>query len=369
MAGSGWEPSEQVGADSSWKDDCLSVYLLKGRSDFATMQYVFKILTSHPATAWMLAGQAPGPPQPSTPANSWQQRWSSFVDGLAGIWYFEITRVDGSPITVAKIVLSLAFVLLGFLVARLVSKLILRRFLNQIGLNQHASAALQSLVFYLLLITFCLLALRLASVPLTAFAIVGGALAIGVGFGSQNIVNNFISGLILLAERPIRIGDLIEVDNLYGTVEHIGPRSTKVRSSENVDIIVPNSSFLEKNVVNWTLSDDRYRASVSVGVAYGSPVEEVEELIRQAVKNHPKVLPEPAPIILFAEFGDNSLNFEAHYWIRLKRLMDSRIIASQVRHQIDALFRQTGITIAFPQRDVHLDSLKPLEVRMVEKES
>ena len=161
------------------------------------------------------------------------------------------------------------------------------------------------------------------------------------------------------------MGDLIEVENLLGSVEHIGPRSTRVRSADNVDIIVPNSSFLEHNVVNWTLSDDRYRAHVVVGLAYGSPTRNAAKLIRRAVEEHGKVLKTPKPIVLFTDFGDNSLVFEVHFWLRMRRLMDRRTIESDIRYRIDALFREAGIVIAFPQRDVHFDAVKPVEVRVL----
>ncbi len=300
-----------------------------------------------------------------TEPSSLLQTWSDLWDTLAAIWQFEITNIDDRPITVQKIVLGILLVLLGLLIARLLSGVFARRVLPRLGLTQAAVAAIRSVVFYVLLFSFTLLALRLVNVPLTVFTLLGGAAAIGLGFGSQNIVNNFISGLILLAERPIRIGDLIEVEDLYGTVEDIGARSTHVRSSENVDIIVPNSSFLEKNVINWTLSDDRYRAQISVGVAYGSPTEEVARLIRKAVEDHPRILKRPDPIILFADFGNNSLDFEVHFWIRMRRLMDRRIVASDLRYRVDEMFREAGIVIAFPQRDVHLDSSQPLDVRLL----
>ena len=293
------------------------------------------------------------------------QTWSNLWDTLASVWQFELTAIDDRPITVQKIVLGLLLVLLGLLISRVLSGVFARRVLPRLGMTQAAVAAIRSVVFYVLLFSFTLLALRLVNVPLTVFTLLGGAAAIGLGFGSQNIVNNFISGLILLAERPIRIGDLIEVDDLYGTVENIGARSTHVRSSENVDIIVPNSSFLEKNVINWTLSDDRYRAQISVGVTYGSPTEEVTRLIRKAVDEHPRILKRPDPIILFADFGDNSLDFEVHFWIRMRRLMDRRIVASDLRYRVDEMFREAGIVIAFPQRDVHLDSSRPLDVRLL----
>jgi small-conductance mechanosensitive channel len=202
-------------------------------------------------------------------------------------------------------------------------------------------------------------------VPLTAFTLLGGAFAIGIGFGSQNVVNNFISGIILLIEQPIRSADLIEVDGTHGIVERIGLRSTRIRTSTNVDIIVPNSSFLEKNVINWTLTDDRIRTHVTVGVTYGTSTHEVTRLIRKVVDEHERILKVPAPVTLFTEFGDNALVFEVHFWMRMRNLMERRVVESDVRHRINDLFTEAGIIIAFPQRDIHLDSTRPFEVRIV----
>ena len=210
-----------------------------------------------------------------------------------------------------------------------------------------------------------LLALRTVNVPLTAFTLLGGAAAIGLGFGSQNVINNFISGLILFAERPIRVGDMIEIDGTYGSVESIGARSTRVRSFTGIHIIVPNSAFLEKNVVNWTLSDDRVRTHVSVGVVYGSPVEDVLRLIRKAVDDQPGVLRAPEPVVLFSDFGNDALLFEVHFWLRMRTLMDRRRMESDVRRTLERLFSDRQIVIAFPQRDVHLDTSAPLPIRMV----
>lgn len=281
------------------------------------------------------------------------------------IWSYEITAVDDRSITVGKVAMGLLLLVLGVTIARMASGTIGRHFLPRLGVNEGAAAAIQTLLFYMLVLTLALLALRIVNVPLTAFTIIGGALAIGIGFGSQNIMNNFISGLILLVERPIRVGDLVETGDLLGIVEHIGPRSARIRRSDNVDIIVPNSVFLEQNVTNWTLSDDRYRALVRVGVAYGTNPREVTRLLDRAVDEHGKVLKRPEPIILFSNFGDNSLDFEVHFWIRMRRLMDRRIIESDIRHRIDGLFNEAGIVIAFPQRDVHIDSVGPLDVRLV----
>jgi len=213
-----------------------------------------------------------------------------------------------------------------------------------------------------------MLSMRIIRIPLTAFAFVGGALAIGVGFGAQNLINNFISGFILMAERPIRVGDVIDIEGTFATVEDIGPRSTRIRTGDNIHVLVPNSSFLEKNIVNWTLSDKMVRAHITVGVAYGSPVRKVEELLLRSVGEDDKVLKHPKPLVLFKDFGDNALLFHLYFWVSMESLVERLIIESNVRFRIDDLFRESGIVIAFPQRDVHLDSLKPLELKILRGE-
>jgi potassium-dependent mechanosensitive channel len=280
------------------------------------------------------------------------------------VWTYELTSIDDRPITVGKILTGILLFTCGLLLARALSSQLGQRVFPRLGV-EGAAAALQSLFFYVLMVLLTLLALRVVNVPLTAFTLLGGALAIGIGFGSQNVVNNFISGLILFVERPIRVGDMIEIDGTYGTVESIGARSTRVLAFNNIHIVVPNSSFLEKNVINWTLSSDQYRTVVTVGVAYGSQTRDVTRLIRHAVEEHGKILKKPEAIVLFSDFGDNALIFEVHFWIRMRKLMDRRVIESDVRHRIDQLFRDAGIVIAYPQRDVHLDSLRPVEVRLV----
>jgi small-conductance mechanosensitive channel len=159
---------------------------------------------------------------------------------------------------------------------------------------------------------------------------------------------------------------VVEVDGNHGTIENIGARSTQIRSTDGRHIIVPNSFFLENNVVNWTLSDELIRAKVTVGVIYGSPTRLVEELIMQVVREDDQVIAHPAPIIIFEEFGDNSLNFDVYFWVRARTPMDVRRVQSRIRFRIDDLFRAHDLVIAFPQRDVHLDTASPLEVRVLE---
>jgi small-conductance mechanosensitive channel len=295
-------------------------------------------------------------------------RMRGTIHTLREVWNYKLTGSEPEPITLGKIVSALVIFVIGWLVARLIASLLGSRVFPKMRLEEGAAAAFESLAFYVLMLVAFLTALRMVQIPLTAFAVAGGALAIGVGFGSQNVVNNFISGIILLVERPIKRSDLVEVEGVFGNVEQIGLRSTRVRTGDNVHIIVPNAAFLESKVVNWTHSDARVRITITVGVAYGSPTREVERLIAQAVLEHPAILPHPEPIVIFTDFGDNALGFETRFWIEMRTVIARLRIESDVRFRIDELFREAGITIAFPQRDVHLDSLAPVEVRIVSSE-
>lgn len=287
--------------------------------------------------------------------------WAS----LSRIWNYELTNIDDTSITVGKIASSLLFLLFGYFAARLISSLLGSR-LPRVGVAEAGAAAIESLAFYSLMTLFGLAALRYANVPLTVFTFLGGAIAIGVGFGSQNILNNFISGLILLAERPIRAGDLIMVDETYGNVKAIGARSTTIRTGENLDIIIPNSKFLENNVINLTRRDDRLRTSIAIGVAYGSPLEEVIRLLELAAAQCDEVNDRPKPFVWFNDFGDNALAFQLHFWINARTVSQMRKVETEVRLTIDRLFRENNIVIAFPQRDLHLHSTTPIDFRLVE---
>ena len=287
------------------------------------------------------------------------------VELFRSVWTYEVMTVDDASITVGSLALALLLLVIGVWAARRGSGFVGRASKKRFKLDAGAAHALQTLSFYAFLVAFTLLALRAIHFPLTAFTVLGGALAIGIGFGSQNVMNNFISGLILMLERPVRAHDVVEVDGNHGTIEKIGARSTQIRSTDGRHIIVPNSFFLESNVVNWTLSDDLIRAKVSVGVIYGSPTRLVEKLIRRVIEEDDMVLKLPEPIVVFEEFGDNALNFDVYFWVRARSPMETRIVASRIRFRIDDLFREHELVIAFPQRDVHLDSAKPLEVRVV----
>jgi small-conductance mechanosensitive channel len=213
----------------------------------------------------------------------------------------------------------------------------------------------QRLYFIVGLLLLGFTTLALLNVPLGAFAFVSGAVAIGVGFGAQNIINNFISGWILMWEKPIRIGDFLELGDVMGTVETINTRSTLIRRTDGVHMLIPNSHLLENTVVNWTLIDKLVRGQVRVGVAYGSPVKLVSELITKAVKSHEFILDDPEPVVIFEDFGDNALIFDTFFWVSTVSERGLRFIKSDVRFKIEELFNQNKIVIAYPQRDLHID--------------
>lgn len=280
------------------------------------------------------------------------------------VWDFQLLRIDDRPLTVGSLLIFALIVAIGIWLAKWASRVITRVAVRRLQMKEGPAAAIQTLLFYVFVTFVVIYALNVINVPLTVFAVAGGAIAIGIGFGSQNVVNNFISGLILLIERPVRVGDVIQIDDVSGVVRAIGARSTRVVTGENIEIVVPNSTLLQNSVRNWTLSSDEVRSEVSVGVAYGSPVERVRELLLRAAMEHGQVLKDPAPEVLFEDFGDNALLFRLYVWLRIRRPFDRLRVQSDIRFAVDRLFREGGIVIAFPQRDVHLDTSRPLEVRV-----
>jgi len=296
------------------------------------------------------------------------KKLTSLTGKVTNIWDLELWVIDEHGVTVKKLVMALIILIIGFIFVKRIFLFWVRGLLARVHMKETTTAAVEKIINYVVILLIILFALRVVNMPLTLFTFLGGAVAIGVGFGAQNLINNFISGFIVMAEQPIKIGDLVEIEGMFAMVEEIGARCTRIRTGGNVQILVPNSSFLEKNIINWTLSDKEVRAQVTVGVIYGSPVREVERLMLQVADEHTRVRKAPKPFVLFNDFGDNSLIFDLYFWISMNRIMDRRIIESDIRFHIDELFREAGIVIAFPQRDVHLDTQKPLEFRLVKEQ-
>jgi small-conductance mechanosensitive channel len=267
-------------------------------------------------------------------------------------------------VTLGKIIIAILIIIIGTRFAQIISKFVARVISKRTSIDIGIIDASQKLFFYCFSVVFAIYALYMVQVPLTAFTLMGGALALGLGFGSQNVLSNFISGIILLVERPVKTGDFIEVESSIGTVETIGLRSIRIRTQGNEHLIIPNSYLLEKPLVNWTLSDKIVRLELAVGVVYGSPVREVKRMLLAAAASVDRINNKPEPFVIFSDFGDNALLFHLVFWSRINTIVDKRTILSQLRFKVVDLFNQAGIVIAFPQRDVHLDTSSPLQVRI-----
>jgi len=286
------------------------------------------------------------------------------MDKFSSLWNFQLFRIGDADYTVGQFILLALLLIFGYIFSKFLENLFSKR-LAKTQLSPHVIQTFRRVFFYLLIIGVALAALSLLRVPLTTFAFLTGAVAIGVGFGAQNILNNFISGWILMAEQPVRVGDFIEVDQHTGTVERIGNRSTRIRRVDGVHLLVPNSQMLERVVINWTLVDKVIRTTLRVGVAYGSQPQQVAELIKEAVCAQKDILKDPSPRVIFEDFGDNALIFDAIFWSEVGGERELRQIRSNIRFKISELFTAENIVIAFPQRDVHLDNLRPLQIEMV----
>ena len=271
------------------------------------------------------------------------------------IWDTPIVQIKGVSMTIGTLSLGIILLFLSFFLANFLSKHIGKKILSRVKeIDEASRISVQKIIYYILLLIFIVFSLGILNVPLTVLTVFGGALAIGVGLGAQNIMNNFISGLVMIMERPIRVGDVVEVEDLRGRVEDIGARSTKITSINNTTIIVPNSTFLEKKILNWTLSDRIVRSIVKVGVSYGSPTTKVKELLLKVAEDNKKVLSYPEPVAVFSDFGDDALQFELYFYSYIENVLQLKIISSDIRFAIDSIFTENGIVIAFPQRDLHI---------------
>ncbi len=232
-----------------------------------------------------------------------------------------------------------------------------RRWLQHIVIERGAREAIVTLIGYVGFVIAVLVALAMAEVDLTGIALISTALALGIGFGMQEIANNFVSGLILLFERPIRAGDFVTVGDVEGFVRSIRIRATEIETLDNQNVLVPNSELVSGRVVNWVLRDTHGRLQVKIGVAYGSDIETVRDILESVSRDHPEVITDgraPAPRALFMGFGDSSLDFELR--VRIQRIERRFSVISDLNFAIDAAFRDAGVTIPFPQRDLHIVS-------------
>jgi potassium efflux system protein len=277
------------------------------------------------------------------------------VDALHAFFAFGVT-VGGQKITAGLMLIAGAILYGAFVLSWGLQNLLMENVLNRGQMDTGARISIVRLVHYALVLVGFVIALSALGFELKNVTIIGGALGVGIGFGMQTIVNNFVCGLILLFERPIKVGDIIQLtDGQQGRVLNLGLRATTIQTFDRAEIVVPNSDLIASQVVNWTLGDRIMRVIMPVGVAYGSNVETVMRVLMEVAADSPRVLKDPQPMVLFLSFGESSLDFQLRVWI--SDFNDRRIIQSELNRDIDRRFRAEGVEIPFPQRDLHLRSV------------
>jgi small-conductance mechanosensitive channel len=268
---------------------------------------------------------------------------------------YPLLKLGSSNLTLASLFLFVTLIVLVFVFERLLRRYLVRRFLQRTHLHPSLQYAVSKIAGYIFVAAGFYFALKLVGIDLSSLAVVAGAIGVGLGFGLQNIISNFVSGLIILAERPISIGDRVELGEVGGQVTKINLRSTNIVTNDNITIIVPNSDFITNKVTNWSYGDPKVRIRLPVGVAYGTEPERLRRLLVEVASEHPQVLREPAPDVFFSGFGDSSLNFELAVWTA-EMASKPRRFRSELNYAIERKLRENHIEIPFPQRDLHLRS-------------
>ena len=281
--------------------------------------------------------------------------WEEIIDILKK----KLVSLGDVTITPA-VLLTVVLIFLGaFGVSRLLRGMLRRNVFRRTHLNIGTQETICRILHYIIMLMGAFIAIQQIGVDLTTLAAISAVLMVGIGLGLQNITSNFISALILLFERPVQVGDFVEVSGVQGRIRAIKTRSSIVETLDNVSIIVPNSNFISQNVTNWSYRDSKVRIHVSVGVSYGSDVDLVEETLLQVGRAHQEVLLNPEPTIQFLDFGDSSLRFDLLVWIN--DASRQYLVRSDLNFAVVKAFREQGITIPFPQRDLHIQSAVPME--------
>lgn len=294
---------------------------------------------------------------------------------LSRIWSFELfvaqdtITVDGQEITgkrsvtLGKVMTAILILVLGYWLAGWITRWMERFAVRRFKIERNQATLVRRWVRVVIVFFLAVFSLVSVKIPLTVFAFAGGALAIGLGFGLQTILKNFVSGIIILFERPFRVGDVLDVAGQRGTVASIGIRSSVLQLWDGTETLIPNSTLLENNLTNWTYTNQIVRFTVTVGVAYGSDTRRVVQLLGEIAERHGLVEKEPKPQVLFTNFGPSSLDFELRFWVDVVKASSPQV-ASDLRQMIVGSFAEYGIVIAFPQQDVHFDTARPIQVQL-----
>jgi small-conductance mechanosensitive channel len=274
---------------------------------------------------------------------------------LLNILNYPLMKHGNSILSLADVIMFFCILALVFAAERVLRRHLMRRVLQRTHLEPALQYAVSKIAGYVFIALGFYVALKLVGIDLSSLAVLAGAVGVGLGFGLQNVISNFVSGLIILAERPIAIGDRVEMGEVAGLITRISLRSTILVTNDNITIIVPNSDFITNKVTNWSYGDPKVRIRLPVGVAYSTDPERLRQLLLEVANEHPKVLRDPASEVFFSGFGDSSLNFELGVWTA-EMTSKPRRFRSELNYAIERKLREHHIEIPFPQRDLHLRS-------------
>lgn len=274
---------------------------------------------------------------------------------LKTIWNFELFNFGDSPFTTKTFLLLVFSIFLLFYLSSKIRKILVKKVFPRYDLDIGVSKSIANIVRYLLIIVGLVIIFQTTGIDLSALGLLVGALGVGIGFGLQNITNNFISGIIILFERPIKVGDRIEIDDLAGNIVEISARATTIITNDNIAVIVPNSDFINSRVINWSHNNKEVRLNFPVGVSYNEDPEKIRRLLQEVAKDNSGVLSSPKPYVLFESYGDSSLNFNLLVWTS-EYIDRPKILRSELYYEIFAKFKEHNVEIPFPQRDIHIKS-------------
>ncbi|MDX1671083.1 MAG: mechanosensitive ion channel [Balneolaceae bacterium] len=284
--------------------------------------------------------------------------WDDIMGGIREFLNLVLFNVKDTPVTIASVIIFILFLVVTVIVAIAVRKALNRRILRKFKIDAGTRYTLSRITQYTIIAIGVLISFQFVGIDLSGLAVIFGLLSVGIGFGLQNITANFISGLIILFERPISVGDRVMVNNIEGDVMQINIRATKVRTLNNVFIIVPNSEFVSKDVINYSHGDPTYRLDINVGVSYKSDLDTVLKALREVIEQSSSVLKSPKSEIHLTEFGDSAWNMQLRVWIGdVKRHPRVR---NELNQAIVQKFREHNVEIPYPQRDLHLRSSIPV---------
>jgi len=267
---------------------------------------------------------------------------------------FVLFKIQDVGITISHLMVAVIAVLVSLVVSKVLRSSLRNQVFEKLNIDKGLEYTLLRLVHFLVLFIGIYIGLNTVNIPLGAILGLFAVIGVGIGFGLQNLTSNFISGIILLLERPVKVGDRLEISGVWGDVKHVNLRTTLIETPDGISVIVPNSKLLENEVINFSYGNPKIRLQVPVGIAYGSDCQKAAEVLVQVALGNKRVLSEPKPKAWFREFGDSSLNFMLLFWI--PNAVEKYDIISEINHAIDAGFRKNGIEIPFPQRDLHLRS-------------